>query len=107
MEMLYGIVNLLIFITALLLPQFLGLLIHFRIKRFPRLACLIGFVITSVLSLFLFRVVLFSTPEPVKSGEYVCGLAAMAAVMIILFFTGVQALFSIIAQYCFYRKYRT
>jgi hypothetical protein len=107
MEMLYGIVNLLIFITALVLPQFLGLLVHFRIKRFPLLACHIGFAITSVLSLFLFRIVLFPSPETVKSGEYTCGLAAMAAVMIILFFTGVQAIFSIIAQYCFYRKYRT
>lgn len=106
METLYPMTKLLVFLTALLLPQFLGLLVHFRIKRFPRLACLTGFLITSVLSLFLFNLVLFPAPEP-KPGEYVCGLAAMAVAVIILFFTGVQAFISIIAQYCFYRKYRT
>jgi hypothetical protein len=104
MEVLYTISNSLVFFSALAIPQFLGLLVHYRMKRFPRLAYLAGFIITVGLSLFLLRAALF--PPPPKPGEYVCGLAAMAAVMITLFFTGIQVVVSIIAQYCFYRKSR-
>lgn len=98
--------NLLLLLIALAMPQFLGILVHFRMKRFPKLACFTGFSITLILSLFLTLAVLFPPVEPTEPGQYVCGLAAMAAMIIILFLTGVAAIVSIIAQYYFYRKYR-
>ena len=104
MEALYTINNFLILFAALAIPQLLGLLVHYRMKRFPRLSYLTGFVITLGLSLFLLRAALF--PPPPAPEEYVCGLAVMGAVMAILFFTGIQAVVSVIAQYCFYRKHR-
>jgi hypothetical protein len=105
MDAIYSIIGLFFLLWILALPQLIGLLVHFRMKRFPKLAYLVGFVTTIVLS-FSILPVIFSPPAP-KPGEYVCGLAAMASIMLILFFIGVQIVVSLIAQRCFYRRYRT
>jgi hypothetical protein len=105
MDAIYSVTGLFFLLWVLFLPQLIGLLVHFRMRRFPKLAYLAGFVTTVVLS-FSILPVIFSPPVP-KPGEYVCGLAAMTSIILILFFTGVQVVVSSIAQYCFYRKYNT
>ncbi len=103
MDVIYTIFGLFFLLWVLALPQIIGLLISFRMKRFPKMAFLVGFAITLILSFYLLPIIFL--PQ-VKPGEYVCGLAAMASMIFILFFTGLQAVVSLIAQYCFYRKYK-
>ena len=103
MDLVYVIFRVLFFAWVLFLPQFLGLLLHFRLRRFPVLASYLGFWLTIISSFFL----LIVTLKPEQSANEVCGLGMMAVMMITLFFTTVQAVISAIAQFWFYRKYRT
>lgn len=96
METMVLILRLLFFAWILFLPQFLGILVHYRMKRFPRLAYSVGFMLTTIVS-FYFMVAVFvikATP-----GEYVCGLGGMVVGFLILFFTSIQMFISVMAQF--------
>jgi hypothetical protein len=99
METIYIIGRLLIFVGLLMMPQLLGLLVHFRMKNHPRLAYFVGFAVTMIFSLSVLKII-FAPPMDTR----MCGLGALAALVIILFFLGVQAVVSVGAQYWFYKK---
>lgn len=102
MDTIYIIGRLLIFVALLALPQFLGLLVHFRMRNYPRLAYFIGFAITLIFSFSILQIIF----APRREAE-MCGLGAMAAIVFILFFISVQAIVSIAAQSWFRYKYRS
>jgi hypothetical protein len=85
------------------LPQFLGVLVYFRLKRYPELGHLVGFLLTTIFSSFI--LVLLSKPS-VQIESHQCGVASFAIVIFILFFTCIQMFFSLIAQVLLYKRYR-
>lgn len=101
METIYPMMWLLFFVWILFLPQFLGLLVHYRIKSFPKLAHLTGFLLTTILSFFLLFIV-FTSPKINESPT--CGLGVMAEVFLVLFFTTIQIIVSLINQFWIYKK---
>jgi hypothetical protein len=92
----------------MVLPQLLGVLVHFRMKQFPRLAYFAGFLLTTIFSFFLILTILniYYSPK-VEPGEHVCGLYGMAIAFMFLFLISAQIVLSIFAQFLFrYLKWR-
>ncbi|MCD9187302.1 MAG: hypothetical protein LUM44_12780 [Pyrinomonadaceae bacterium] len=90
------------FFLLMAIPQILGILVHFRMKKFPRAAYFVGFAITMLATFSLLTIIFV----PEKSEE-MCGLGAMAVAFFILFFLLLQAVASIIAQLVFRSRYRS
>ena len=95
MEDFYLILRLLFFAWILFVPQFLGVLVHYRMKRFPKFAYLIGFLLTTILSFYLMVAVFVPKVQP---DERVCGLGSMAMITSVLFFTFLQIIGGLFAQ---------
>ncbi len=89
------ILHLLIFAWILFLPQFIGVLVHYRMRGFPRIAYFVGFFLTTIFSFYLMITVFAIRVQP---DEQVCGLGAMAEGFLILFFTSIQMFVSVFAQ---------
>jgi hypothetical protein len=90
--------NLFLFLSLLTVPQLLGILAYFRIRRFQNLlAHFVGFLIPP--SLFFYLAWLFEIYLPSKAhvGNG-CGMWAIAALLIVLFGTSAQAACSLAAQ---------
>ncbi len=102
METIYTILRLLFFVWILFLPQFLGVLVHFRTIKFPKITGLIGFLITTVLS-FLILCSVFLPLD--RSNEQMCGTGSAMLGIFILFLTGIQISVSLVVQmFLFWRK---
>lgn len=95
METIFLILQILFFAWILFLPQFLGILVHYRMKRFPRLAYLLGFLLTTILSFFLLLAIF---PKPTQEETGGCGLWVMSMAIFVLFFTSLQIIGSLFAQ---------
>ena len=107
MEIFASYYNFLLFGWTMFLPQLLGVLVYFRMRRFPKLAHLTGFLLTTLFSFFLLLTTLFTIyPSQAQPGEHVCGLYAMAIGMMVLFLTTVQIILSLIAQSLLFKRYR-
>ena len=106
MESIQTIWNLFLFFSVLALPQLLGVLVYFRIRRFQNLlAHLVGFLIPPALY-FYFSWLLFVYLPHKDHAEEGCGMAAVAAGFIVLIGTGAQIIFSLIAQLVLRSRHR-
>ncbi|MBX7170071.1 MAG: hypothetical protein K1X72_03865 [Pyrinomonadaceae bacterium] len=102
METIYPIFRLLFFVWILFLPQFLGVLVHFRTSKFPKITSLIGFLMTTVLSFLLLCSVFLPLNQ---SNEQMCGTGSGMFALFILFLTGIQIFVSLVVQiFLFWRK---
>ena len=95
MEKIVLILRLLFFVWILFLPQFLGILVHYRMKQFPRLAYSVGFMLTTILSFFLLLAI---SPNPLQERFDGCSLCIMIMLIFPVFFTFFQMIVSIIIQ---------
>ncbi len=95
METIVFILRLLFFAWILFLPQFLGILVHYRMKRFPKLAYSVGFLLTTILSFFLLLAI---SPNPLQERYDGCSLCIMIMLIFPVFFTFLQIIISIIIQ---------
>jgi cbb3-type cytochrome oxidase subunit 1 len=86
--------GLLFFAWILFLPQFLGILVHYRLKKFPELAYIVGFLLTTILSFYLLIAVFM---PKVEQNESMCGGAAITVIFVV-FFTFLQIIGSLFAQ---------
>ncbi len=102
MDTVYIIGRLLAFAALLALPQFLGLLVHFRMRNYPRLVYFVGFAITMISSFSLLQIIFLP-----RSNNETCGLVTMAGMVFILFFMSIQLVVSLATQNWFHRKYRS
>ena len=98
MEAIYTIWNLFLVFSMLSLPQLLGVLAYFRIRRYQNfLAHLVGFLIPPIL--FFYFSWLFWIYLPHKAHPHDgCGMPGAAAALIVLLGTVAQIAFSFIAQ---------
>jgi len=108
MDSLHTLWNLFQFFSVLLVPQLLGVLTYFRLKRFHLLAHLVGFLVPPLLFLYLAGVIVLSsaTREAQSRGEEVCGTFAGMMMLAILFGTGLQAAFSLGTQITLHSRHR-
>ncbi|HST53841.1 MAG TPA: hypothetical protein VLJ61_17665 [Pyrinomonadaceae bacterium] len=93
--------NLFLFLSLLVVPQMLGVLAYFRVKKYHNfLAHLVGFLIPPLSFFYLSAVILISsqTREAHSRGEEVCGTFTGIMFLFILFLTSLQTVFSLIAQ---------
>lgn len=65
-------------------------------KRFPKLAYFVGFLLTTIVSFYFMALLFVIKAEP---GEYVCGLGRMVEGFLILFFTSFQMFVGVVAQF--------
>ena len=108
MQTLLGIWRLLSMLGFLVVPQLLGVLAYFTIRKYGHLlAHLVGFLLPPVLFFFLAQIMLSATVQEIQSdGERVCGTFVGMMAMAILFGTGVQVLLSLLAQFVLYTRSR-
>ena len=99
MELIQTAWKLLLFFSVFALPQLLGVLAYFRLRRFHNLlAHLVGFLIPPALYL-CFSLLLSDYLRQTGPTQKGCGMAAVAAGFIILIGgTGAQIIFSLTAQ---------
>ena len=97
MEDFYLILRLIFFVWILFLPQFLGVLVHYRIKKFPTLAYFVGFILTTILSFFLLLAI---SPKPSQEKFDGCSLCIFAMLIFPVSFTFLQIIVSVIIQSC-------
>ena len=90
----------------LAVPQLLGVLAYFRIRKYGGfLAHLVGVLLPPVLFFYLAQLMLSSSVREIQShGERVCGTFIGVMSLAILFGTGAQALLSMGAQLMLYRR---
>ena len=96
-------------LSMLGVPQLLGILAYFRVrKHHDVLAHVIGILIPPILFFFLSQVMLNSSAREIQTkGERVCGTYLGMMAIMILFGTGVQMFFSLIAQLMLHGRHRT
>jgi hypothetical protein len=95
-------------LALLVVPQLLGVLAYFRLrKHHDFVAHLIGFLIPPVLFFYLSRVMLVSSAQEIQSRDgRVCGTYLGMMALMILFGTGIQTFFSLIAQVALHGRHR-
>lgn len=98
MESIRTIWNLFLLFSILTVPQLLGILAYFRIRKYQRLAAhILGFFIPP--SLFFYFSWLFWVYLPQKAHPHEgCGMAVAAAAILVLLGTCAQIVASLIAQ---------
>jgi putative effector of murein hydrolase LrgA (UPF0299 family) len=108
MESLRTLWNLFQFLSVLIVPQLLGVLAYFRVRRFHLLAHLVGFLIPPLLFFYLAGVIVISsaTREAQARGEEVCGTFTGMMMLAILFGAGLQAAFSLGVQLTLHARHR-
>lgn len=98
MDSIQPIWNLFLLFSLFALPQLIGVLAYFRIRRLHHLlAHLAGFLIPPALFFYFSRMV-FTHPAHEGQAEGGCGMAAVAAGFIILGGTAMQMFFSLVSQ---------
>lgn len=106
MEALQVILNLFMLFSLWAVPQLLGVLLYFRLRRRHNfLAHLAGFIIPPVLFFYLARIVLVYSYYKAHPNE-LCGGALIGAAFIILFGTVAQLIFGMIIQLKLQGRYR-
>ena len=101
METIHAIWNLFLFFSVLGVPQLLGVLAYFRVRKYHDfIAHLLGFLLPPILFFYLAGVIILSPAahEAESQGERVCGTFIGMMSLMILFGAGVQMFFSLIAQ---------
>ena len=109
METLGTIWNLLLFLSLLGIPQFLGVLAYFRVRKYHDLSAhLIGVLLPPVSFFYLARAITISSAvqEAQARGEVVCGTFAGMMVIALLFGAGLQATFGLIVQLMLHARQR-
>jgi hypothetical protein len=110
MESIHAIWNLFLIFSVLSVPQLLGLLAYFRVRKYHDFtAHLLGFVIPPILFFYLTGVIIFSSAArgAQSRGEEVCGTFAGMMSLMILLGAGVQMFFSLVAQIVLHARHRT
>jgi len=81
-------------------PQLLGILLYFRLTRVPRWAASISAALApGVLFFWLAPILLFSgMREAYAAGEIRCGMAAMAALLVLFAGTIIQVVLGVVTQ---------
>ena len=92
MESLLIVWSLLLFLSLFVFTQLLGVLLYFRLARFPKwLARGFCVVVTAFAFLYLSPLFFFAgMREAQLRGELNCGMPAAAAIIMVLFGTGFQ-----------------
>ncbi len=110
METVQIIWNLFSFFSILSVPQLLGVLVYFRIRKFhDSLAHLIGILLPPIVFFYLAGGIFISSParEAQAHGERVCGTFVGMMILFIFFLTGIEIVFSIIAQVVLHGRHET
>ena len=98
MESIRPIWNLFLLLSMLTMPQLLGVLAYFRIRRYQRfVAHLAGVLIPPILFFYFAWLHWVYLPQKEHANEG-CGMAGVAAAFIVLLGTGAQIFFSLVAQ---------
>ena len=106
METLQVALNLFMLFSLWVVPQLLGVLIYFRLKRrHDFLAHLVGFIIPPILFFYLARIVLVYSYYKAHPDDH-CGGALIGAALIILFGTVAQLIFGLVAQFVLHGRHR-
>jgi hypothetical protein len=92
--------RLLLLIGTFVFPQLLGVLLHFRLTRFPRwIAFTLGVLTPTALFFFLAPSFFFAgLREAQLKGEVTCGMPAAAAAFLVLLGTVAQVFVSLLVQ---------
>ena len=109
METLQIIWNLFLFFSILVVPQLLGVLVYFRIRKYHDfLAHLVGVLLPPIVFFYLSGGIFISSParEAESQGERVCGTFVGMMVLFIFFLTGIERVFSLIAQVILHGKHQ-
>lgn len=98
--------TLLLLFSTFALPQLLGVLLYFRLARWPRwLAFTLGISTPVILFFFLSQLFFFAgLREAAARGEVTCGLPAMAATFMVLAGTVVQIVVALTVQLWLFKK---
>jgi hypothetical protein len=109
MQTLLAIGNLLSLLGMLAVPQLLGVLVYFRLrKHHDLLAHLIGILLPPIAFFYLSYVMLSASAREVQSqGVRVCGTAAGMMAIAMLTVTGAQLFLSLITQLMLHVRHRT
>jgi len=110
METLQTIWNLFAFLSLLAVPQLLGVLVYFRIrKHHDFLAHLAGFLLPPIIFFYLSGLIIISSPmrEAESHGERICGTFIGMMSLMILFLTGVEIVSGLIVQIVLHGRHRT
>ena len=109
MQTLLGIWRLLSVVGFLAVPQLLGVLAYFSLRKYGHfLAHFLGFLIPPVVFFYLARTMFIASVQEIQSdGSRVCGTFVGMTAMAILFGTGVQLLLSGLGQLILYRRQPT
>lgn len=108
MEILQTLWSLFSLLSVMIMPQLLGALVYYRLKRFHLFAHLVGIILPPVVFLLLSSVLVFSAAqrEAEMRGELVCGTFTGMMAMALLVGAGLQAVFSLIAQLAIHVRHR-
>jgi hypothetical protein len=89
-------------------PQLLGVLLYFRlVRRSRRLAFALGFLVPAVLFFFLAPLFFFAGfPEAESNRQGGCGMASMAAALIVVAGTAAELIVSVPVQLYLFRRNR-
>ena len=93
-------------LSTFVLPQLLGVLLYFRLKRFPRwLAHGLGVLAPTLLFFYLAPIFFFAgLREAQLRGEVTCGLPVMAATLLCLMGTVAQVFVGLTVQLYLHRR---
>jgi hypothetical protein len=108
MESLFIISRWLLLLSVFVFTQLLGVLLYFRLTRFPKwLAHSLGVVAAALAFFFLSPLFFFAGIRDAQlRGEVTCGLPALAAAFMVLFGTGFQLFVGVAIHVWWARKYR-
>ena len=108
MEMALTLWRLLQIFGILGVPLLLGVLAYFRLRKYHDFfAHLVSFLIPPVVFFYLSWVMLSASLQEIQArGERVCGLAAAMTGLLVLLGTGIQVVFSLIAQLVLHGRHR-
>jgi hypothetical protein len=102
MEAFYPVVNISLLLSALTLPHFLGVLVLLRTRRYPKLAPFVGFLITTISSFFLLKLLIVKPAT--AADENMCGMGFLADMVLLLMLTFIQSAISFATQIYIYSK---
>lgn len=108
MQSMMALWGLLLLISTFVVPQLLGVLLHFRLLRFSKwLAFIFGALTPPVLFFFLAPHFFFAgLREAASQRDVVCGMPVFAATVMVLLGIGAQVLIALMVQVCLFRKLR-
>jgi hypothetical protein len=107
METLHTIWNFFLFFSLLIMPQLLGVLTYFRLRRYKDfLGHAVGFLVPPFLYFFFSWLMFLYVPREALAKDG-CGMPALAAMFIILSGTIAQIFFSMITQLILHGRHRT